>query len=472
VTALLNLAGPAPTARRARGSSNSEEPFFYKYRSIMPDPASAFHFPIALMLTGIIDVIMGNLRFPDGFLWGVATSSHQIEGGNHNDWTLWERVPGRILDRSVSGPAADHWHRYQEDYQHLTAMHLGSYRLSIEWSRVEPRMGEYDDRALAHYADMIKELKARGITPMVTLHHFTSPVWVSEGGGWANRRIVNHIEAYAMKVVELLGPDVSLWCTINEPSVLAGLAYMVGKFPPGRHSLADFIRARRNLVSAHRRLYRRIHALYEAKGWPRPQIGLAHHLTHVRPTNPTNPLDRLAAFIYTRINNGYFLSRTRRHSDYLGLNYYFARRIHFRLGGKLLKIMDEAPIPGARASDLGWPVVPEGLYQLCMSLSQYRLPIFVTENGLADAEDRLRPWSIVHHLKAVHQAIQDGADVRGYFHWTLLDSFEWENGQTPRYGLIAVDYATQQRHPRHSAKLYGEIAATNELGAKLLEQYP
>jgi beta-glucosidase len=156
--------------------------------------------------------------------------------------------------------------------------------------------------------------------------------------------------------------------------------------------------------------------------------------------------------------------------DFIGVNYYFYRQIYFRLGGPLA-VMGEAPPADVPSSDLGWAVVPGGLYSLCKTLGKYGLPIYITENGLADSADRLRPWSIVHHARALHRAISEGADVRGYFHWTLIDSFEWENGFEPRYGLVAVDYATQKRTPRASSKLYGEIAAGNAVTSEMMEKY-
>jgi beta-glucosidase len=414
---------------------------------------------------------MGELRFPSGFLWGAATSAHQVEGGNHNDWTAWEgKNLHHILDGTQSGEVADHWHRYGADYQFLTQMHLSAYRFSVEWSRIEPRAGEYDDAALRQYGKMLRALASRGITPMVTLHHFTNPLWVEELGGWSNPRVTEHFERFALKVVEEFGEEVQFWCTINEPTVEVGLGYAVGTFPPGQQNLLRFLRARRNMVTAHRRLYTSIHSLYRRRGWPKPQVSFAHHLSYVEPNNPRSLLDRAAAWVYNRINNGYFLARTKDCLDFVGVNYYFYRRLKFSIGGPLI-FAREVPLPDVPSSDLGWQIVPEGLYRLCVSLARLGKPIYVTENGLADAGDKTRQWSLVQHAAALHRAIAAGADVRGYFHWSLIDTFEWENGYSARYGLVAVDFATQKRASRPSAKLFGQIAHANALSTELQERY-
>jgi beta-glucosidase len=273
-----------------------------------------------------------------------------------------------------------------------------------------------------------------------------------------------------MKVVERVGEGVQLWCTLNEPSVETGLGYAVGTFPPGRKNLWAFMRARRNLVTAHRRLYGEIHVLYEERKWPRPWVSFAHHMSYVEPYRRHNLLDRVVAWGYDRINNGYFLDRTRGTLDFVGLNYYFYRRLRFGWGGPL-GIAQEVPVPGAVESDLGWQVVPEGLYRLCKRLAVLRKPIYITENGLADAADSRRAWSILQHAQAVQRAIAEGVDVRGYFYWSLTDTFEWENGYDARYGLIKVDFATQKRTVRKSARVYGKVARANGVSAELEEQY-
>jgi beta-glucosidase len=409
-------------------------------------------------------------QFPKGFIWGAATSSYQVEGGNYNNWSEWEQVAGHIKDGSAAGKATGHWRRYRDDFGLLEELGLNGYRCSIEWSRVEPQPGVFDETAIAQYADMVADLRRRGVRVMVTLHHFTNPVWVEEQGGWANRRTVAYFERFAMKMVERLGEQVQLWCTLNEPSVETGLGYAVGTFPPGRKNLWAFMRARRNLVAAHRRLYSEIHELYEEQRWPRPWVSFAHHMSYVEPYRRHSLLDRLVTWGYDRINNGYFLERTRGTLDFVGVNYYFYRRLRFGWGGPL-GIAREVPVEGAVESDLDWQVVPEGLYRICKRLAALHKPIYVTENGLADAADSRRAWSIIQHVRAVERAIADGADVRGYFHWSLTDTFEWENGYRARYGLVKVDFATQKRTVRKSARVYGKVARANGVSAELAEEY-
>jgi beta-glucosidase len=407
---------------------------------------------------------MSKQHLPEGFLFGTATSAHQVEGGNANSWTEWEKAQGHhVLDGSASGTAADHWNRYGSDFHYLSEMNLNAHRFSVEWSRLEPRKGEWDQAAMDRYKDMVRELNALGIAPMVTLHHFTNPIWIEKQGGWTNPDTVNRFVTFATRVVEQLGPEVGYWCTINEPTVEIGLGYMVGTFPPGEKNLWHFLRARRLTLAAHRRVYTAIHELYRRHSWSRPQVSFAHHLSWVEPDNPHNPLDRLSTGIYNLINNRYFLRRTLKTVDFIGVNYYFFRRLKFTLGGALV-IAREMPLPDAPKSDLGWPILPEGLYRLCREVAKLGKPLIITENGLADAKDTLRPWSLAAHIQALQLAIAEGADIRGYFHWSLLDTFEWENGYRPKYGLIEVNFANQKRTPRASAKVYADIAHTRAVG--------
>jgi beta-glucosidase len=296
---------------------------------------------------------------------------------------------------------------------------------------------------------------------MLTLHHFTHPVWVEEQGGWLNPQTVEDFERYAVKIVERLGPAVRLWCTVNEPSVLSGLSYALGYFPPGHKRLFEFMRARRQLARAHERVYRRIHALYEQHGWARPEVSFANHMVYVEPRNRFNPLDRLVAAGYEWVANGYFRKVMRRSSDFLGINYYFYHRLYFKLGGSMSWLVEEASLPDVPKTDVGWPVVAEGLYRICKSLAGWGKPIYITENGVADAADGLRGWAIAEQVRVMHRLIAEGVPVRGYFYWSLLDTFEWEQGYVPKYGLVEVNFATRARRVRDSARFYSELARAN-----------
>ena len=410
------------------------------------------------------------LKFPDGFIWGAATSSHQVEGGNHNNWTEWEKGRGHIKDGAKSGLVADHWNRYREDFAYLSDMHLNGYRFSIEWSRVEPREGEWDEAALDRYADMLRELKRRKVTPMVTLHHFTDPVWLAEHGGWASGGTVDYFLRYVEKVVERLGPDVQMWCTINEPNIETGLNYLLGWWPPGQKNPWAYLRSRYIFVQAHKRAYALIHNLYKQRGWGEVQVSFANHLVYVEPRDRNNPLDRIVAWGYRFVSNQYFLGRTMKTCDFLGINYYFYHRLYFKLGGAMV-LFDEELLRDVPVSDLGWQIAPEGLYQICKFLKRLNKPVYITENGLSDAKDMVRPWALVRHAEVLQRAIAEGVDVRGYFYWSLIDTFEWENGYKARYGLVAVDFASLKRRPRPSCKVYADIAEHNAVSRELLERY-
>jgi beta-glucosidase len=406
--------------------------------------------------------------FSAGFLWGAATSSHQVEGGNHNDWSEWEK--GGHAKGVQSGAAVEEWTRYADDFKYLSEMNLGAYRFSIEWSRVEPHEGKFDQAAIAHYAGMIAALRARKIEPMVTLHHFTLPLWVSREGGWANARLPKVFARYCERVVSELGREVKLWLTINEPSIVGGLGYLSGAFPPGAKSLPKFLAARRNQVRGHELAYARIHEVYARQVWGAVQVSFANQQEWVEPRDPAKVLDRAVAWVWRTAANRYFVAGTRRTTDFLAVNYYFPNRVFFQLGGRF-GFMGTAKIRGAKVSDTGWTVAPEGIKQVCLALRAENKPIYITENGLADAEDKLRPWAIVGAARAIGEAIKAGADVRGYFHWAFTDTFEWEWGYGPRFGLVAVDFETQARRLRPSAKVYAAIAGANALSVELAEKY-
>jgi beta-glucosidase len=363
-----------------------------------------------------------------------------------------------------SGAAVEEWTRYESDFKYLSEMNLNAYRFSIEWSRVEPQEGLFDQEVLAHYGKMLSALRERGVKPLVTLHHFTLPKWVAAQGGWASGRTPEQFAWYCEKVVEKLGPDV-MWLTLNEPSIVSALGYLKGSFPPGHTNVAEFMMARRNQVRGHSLAYRRIHELYERKGWGNVEVSFANQQEWVEPRNADNPLDRLLTALMKRVLNSYFVERTRRTTDFLAVNYYFPNRVYLRLGGRF-GFIGMAPIEGARTSDTGWTVAPQGLKKVCLDLIAEGKPIYVTENGLADAEDKTRAWMIEGAARALGEAIEGGADVRGYFYWAFTDTFEWEYGYGPLFGLVEVDFKSQARKLRPSAKVYAEIVEANGLPAE------
>ncbi|MBM4465807.1 MAG: glycoside hydrolase family 1 protein [Chloroflexi bacterium] len=429
---------------------------------------------------------MKMMRFPKGFLWGTATSAHQVEGNNrNNDWWEWEKEPGHILDGSRSALACDWWNRAEGDFDLAQEMGHNAHRLSLEWSRIEPREGEWDDDAMARYRQMLVGLRERGLEPMVTLHHFTNPLWLVEKGGWETEAVVPLFERYVTRVAEELGDLIGLWSVLNEPNIYAMLSYAGGRWPPGKRSLPLAFKVLGNMLIAHGRAYRVIHRLQ-----PRAQVGIAHAMRVFDPADPSSRLDRWAAWIPDYIFNrltltaltegvlGFPLALNRRvpelvdSADFLGLNYYTRDLVAFdaRRPGELFGRRFYAE--GAEMSDGGYSeVYPEGLYRLLKRLAAYGKPIYVTENGLPDADDDQRPRFILTHLAATHRAIEEGAPVKGYFHWTLVDNFEWAEGWTLRFGLIALNVETQKRTIRRSGQLYQEICQTAAITEDMVERY-
>jgi beta-glucosidase len=399
-------------------------------------------------------------HFPKGFLWGSSISSHQVEGNNVNDWTEWETSEKRInelkkkghlhkygLDNFLSRQAANHFHLFKDDYQLAKDMGHNALRISLEWSRIEPVEGKFSEDALAHYQTMIRHLRALNIEPLVTLWHWTIPTWLRDRGGWTNRHTAQLFTRYVEHVVAFLKDDVTFWVTLNEPEIYASNSYLVGVWPPQKKNPWLYWRCIHNLIAGHNLAYTAIHAIQ-----PTAQVGIAKNNIYFEPHRNLG-INRLITKVVHWWWNDYFLNQIREHQDYIGLNYYFRNKIHF------WGIKND----NHHTSDLGWELHPEGIYHVLTDLKKYNKPIYITENGLADATDQKRSWFIVQILKYVHQAGEEGANVKGYLHWSLIDNFEWDKGFYPRFGLVEVDYKTQTRRPRASAQLYAEIIAKNHL---------
>jgi beta-glucosidase len=413
------------------------------------------------------------LKFPEKFYWGAATSSHQVEGHNHNDWSEWEKLNANRLAQEahkhfahlpswqftqteaenptnyISGSACDHYHRFREDFDIAQSLHHNAHRFSIEWSRIEPEEGKFDEKEIEHYRQVIQALRERGIEPFVTLWHWTLPVWLSEKGGVRHSSFPAYFERYTETIVKALGNDVKFWITLNEPTSVIGAAYINGNWPPQKNNPFTAWRLYKNFARAHNLAFDAIHKIDS-----HAQVGLANILHSFEPYRQKSFLDRLAIKIGKYLANEKLLNLTQGKHDFLAVQYYFHNRIKFP---RKISLHDK-PI-----TDLGWEIYPEGLYHTLKNLQPYKLPIYITENGLADASDTKRADFIRAHLVQINKAISDGADVRGYFHWSLLDNFEWDKGFWPRFGLVEIDYKTQERHIRPSAFVYGKIAEMNAL---------
>ncbi len=426
------------------------------------------------------------IRFPKGFLWGTATSSHQVEGNNrNNDWWEWEKKPEHILDDHRSGLACDWWDQAEKDFDLAREIGQNAHRLSLEWSRIEPREGEWDDVAIARYRQMLAGLRERGLEPMVTLHHFTNPLWLTEKGGWETEAVVPLFERYVTKVAEELGDLIELWSVLNEPNIYAILSYASGRWPPGKRSLPLAFKVLGNMLLAHGRAYRAIHRLH-----PCAQVGIAHAMRVFDPAKPNSALDHWAAWIpdyvfnrltLTALTKGVLAFPLALHrqvpelvdsADFLGINYYSRDLVAFD-ASRPHELFGRRFYPdGAEMSDGGYgEVYPEGLYRLLKGLAAYGKPIYVTENGLPDEDDDQRPRFLLTHLAAMHRAMEEGVPVKGYFHWTLVDNFEWAAGWTLRFGLIALDVETQERTIRPSGQLYKEICEAGAITEEMVKRY-
>jgi beta-glucosidase len=398
------------------------------------------------------------------FLWGAGTSAHQVEGGTTgNDWTEWEAA-GRLPHGDSARLACDHWNRMEEDLGWMEALGLTAYRFSIEWSRVEPQAGVWNEEALDRYAWLAAECRRRGIEPMVTLHHFTSPAWFAAMGGFLWTTSVQAFAAYAERVASRLGPHVAHWITFNEPNVYVSAGYIAGRFPPGRRSLTAAIRASRNIQAAHRAAYALLHRNPER----RPvSVGIALQMLEVAPARRWNLAERaLASVLDTFLNDTWPRDLAprggARQLDFLGVNYYTTGRLRLSpvaaaRGGHLLDLMLHAE-EGQR-SDLGWPIDPDGLGRALTRASRHGVPLIVTENGVADGSDVLREAYLRDHLAVIARHRAAGGDIRGYLHWSLMDNWEWLEGYAARFGLLEVDRPTLARRPRGSALAYREIIA-------------
>ena len=425
-----------------------------------------------------------DISFPQGFLWGCATSSHQVEGNcTNNDWWAWEQEGGHIRDGSVSGLACDHYNRFEEDFALARELCHNAHRISIEWSRIEPEEGRWDMAEVDHYRRVLESLHRHGLTPFVTLHHFTNPLWFRDRGGWLDPQAPELISRYAGFMARELGGMVPFWLTINEPMIVVAAGYVFGYFPPCLQDMGQAMVAARHLLLAHGRMY---HAIHEATTH-HPQVGIVMAMNYYQPKDPDSEGDRQATKMADDLMNEYFLAGIDRGvipppvgqgqeapglkgtSDLIGFNYY-SRHVMSETSLATASLQGEPP-PDAELCLMGWEVYPEGFYRLLKRLQAYGQPIHVTENGISTFEDDQRSRYLLRHLREMHRAISEGVDVRGYLHWSLTDNFEWAEGYYQKFGIVAMDPDTRERKPRPSAYLFRDIAQANAVTAKEFQRY-
>jgi beta-glucosidase len=400
-------------------------------------------------------------RFPAGFLWGASTASHQVEGDNRwNDWWPLE-AQGRLPHRS--GAACNQYELYETDFDLAQSWNHNAHRLSIEWSRIEPEEGQWNQAAVEHYRRVFDALRARNLEPIVTLHHFTNPAWFAAAGGWVNRRSVERFARYARFVAHQFGSQVRYWLTVNEPTVYAKHAYVIGDWPPCiKGAYLKSARAMINLFRAHAVAYEALHAVRADA-----MVGFAHSAPFVVPCDPGRWLDRAAARLRDfALNESQFLLLKvfgGAGHDFIGLNYYARQVVRWESSGRAAlfgaECREDHHGERRRFSALGWEVHAQGLRGVLLKYSGRGVPVIVTENGIATGDENERTEYLRTHLAELGAAVEAGADVLGYFYWSLIDNFEWAEGFGPRFGLAAVDFSTQVRSPRPAAALLAAFCA-------------
>ena len=423
---------------------------------------------------------MSEIEFPKGFLWGTATAAHQVEGDNTNsDWWTFEHEPGSPC-KEPSGTAIEHYKRYPRDIALLAGLGFNTYRFSVEWARIEPDEGRFDEVQLDHYRRMVDLCGKSGLTPMVTLNHFTLPQWLADRGGWLSASIAVLFERFTRRVVAALGDEVDWYCTLNEPGMVAFGGYGGGfPFPPALRGVQNWKAATAALVKAHK-LSRA--AIKELR--PDAKVGLTNAMQEWESNAGGAPVMKYArrlmedAFIEAAVDD-----------DFIGVQTYTRIRLELARAAGLFanlalgipqieKLVVErftswqldvasgvSSEPGVRTTQMGYEFRPQAVAATVRRAAQLLpgKPIIVTEHGIATADDAERIEFITEGLRSLHQVIADGIPLQGYIHWSAFDNFEWASGYSMQFGLIAVDRTIQERTVKPSGRFLGDIARTNRL---------
>lgn len=418
-----------------------------------------------------------SFRLRPGMLLGAASSATQIDGGDFNHtWNDWYNK-GHIKDGSDPALATDHWNRWRGDVLLMHKMGLQTYRLGIEWARVEPEEGVFDDGAIAHIKEELMLLIGLGIKPLVTLHHFTNPMWFEEKGGWEDYENVMAYLRYVEKLAASLGHLVSEYITINEPNVYALSGYMSGAWPPGRRNPGAAANVMSNLACAHIKAYRLIHDMRRSMGFKDTKVSFANHMRVFAPKNPGNPVDRLACTQAEKLFQGALTcamvtgefkkplknrGRDRRGSycDFHALNYY---------SRSVISVAGAAVPDGSYKNDLGWEIYPEGIVECCKMLYELApLPIYITENGTCDLGDSFRSRFIYEHLR---QLCLTKLPIKRYYHWCFTDNFEWLEGNYARFGIVNTNFETMERTVKRSGEFYSKIIKNRGVSGEMYDEY-
>lgn len=419
---------------------------------------------------------MEGLSFPKDFLWGVATSAHQIEGFNYNsDWYEWEKQ-GKIKDGSSSEQACLSENNYLRDIENIKNLKLNSYRFSIEWAKIETEKKEYNNKQINRYKDMIINLKKNNIEPIVTLFHFSLPKWFANLGGFSKQENIKYFMNYVYKIVKELKGLVQYYIIINEPMVYLTQGYLFGEWPPGEKNLEEAYEVGKNLLIMYDKTYNLIKKID-----PYTKISIAKHTSVYEPYNKISLKDNIATnkvrnlfdhiFIDSIINQvvlpPFGEKEKLSHNsdlDFIGINYYTKRYIQYDKEKKfVIKTKSE------HLTDIGWEFYPEGIEEVLERFGKYDIPIMITENGIADEEDRYRTRYLLITLEKIHQSMKKGIKIMGYMHWSLMDNFEWVEGISMRFGLYKTDYNNHLMILRNSGEIYLNIANNNFISETFLK---
>ena len=410
-------------------------------------------------------------------LLGVASAPTQIDGGDLNHtWNDWYRQ-GKIKDGSDPAVATDHWNRWREDILLMHSLGIRTYRFGIEWARVEPEEGRFDDAAIAQIKEELMLMIGMGIKPLVTLHHFTNPMWFEKKGGWEKSDNIRSFLIYVEHVVKAIGHLAAEYITINEPNVYAANGYMFGTWPPGKKSLSLTAAVMSNLATAHIRAYRLIHDVRQSLGFKDSMVSFANHLRVFEPKNRLNPAHRLAASEAEKLFQGLLteamvtgkfrrplrcagLERIGTYCDFHAVNYYSRSTVSG---------LSDGVREGCHKNDLGWEIYPEGIVKVCRDLMKLRpMPIYITENGTCDLGDSFRSRFIYDHLKVL---CESKLPVKRYYHWCFNDNFEWIEGNYARFGIVQTDFDTMERTVKRSGEFYSEIIRQHGVSEELYAKY-
>lgn len=414
-----------------------------------------------------------NIKFDKDFIFGTAIAEFQNSGeiSKNSTWNRWQNTTypngsPHIKNNQKSGVSCDFWHLYKDDIALMKKLGFKSLRFSVDWAIIEPNEGKFDDNAIAHYRDLCDELIKNDMIPMITLHHFNEPTWFADKGGFERVSNIPYFVRFSELVFKELSPKVNLWCTINEPNVYAFMGYYRGffqshgLFPPGKNTPLLAFQVLANLMQAHVEVYKK---LKESPNGDKAQISIAYQHLVFEPYRSWNPVDRITCSLMNPIFNevifkflktGIFEAKIpavgtinykspeAKFMDFIGVNYY--SRVLVNMGGVTKKAHEIW-------TDMEYPIFAEGIYQAIVKVSELKLPIYITENGIGDCKDDRRALFIKRYLFALNQAIKDGYDVKAYYYWTFTDNFEWDHGTDLKFGLLSVDLKDQKRTLRNGA---------------------